>query len=118
MIETTTKTHLAHGIEKTEYLAQYDDSVKELLQEKHQMVMMRDLQGGIHTMCNVGEGVWERAEAAGMKKGELKGRLEGISALVKSLRKFGATDEQIIVQMMEELGLTEAVAKEYFDKVN
>lgn len=87
---------------------------KELLQEKHQMVMMRDLEGGIHTMCNVGEGVWERAEAAGEKKG----RLEGISALVKSLRKFGATDEQIVAQMMEELGLTEAESKEYFDKVN
>ena len=95
---------------------------KEHLQQKHQMVMMRDLEGGIHTMCNVGEGVWERAEAAGEKKGELKGRkerrLEGISALVKSLRKFGATDEQIVAQMMEELGLTEAEAKEYFDKVN
>ena len=34
MQQLKTKTHLAHGIEKTEYEAQYDENVKALLSDK------------------------------------------------------------------------------------
>ena len=33
-MKTTTKTHLAHGIEKTVHESQYDDSAKDLLADK------------------------------------------------------------------------------------
>lgn len=34
MQQNVLKTHLAHGIEKTEYEAQYDENIKVLLSDK------------------------------------------------------------------------------------
>lgn len=85
------------------------DAKKKILEQEHQMKMTRELEGGIHSMCNVGEGLWERA----MEQGFERGRQEAIRAMVRSLRKHGVCDGEIIGQLMEEFQLDETGAKQY-----
>ena len=85
------------------------DAKKKILEQEHQMKMTRELDGGIHSMCNVGEGLWERA----MEQGFERGRQEAIRAMVRSLRKHGVCDGEIIGQLMEEFQLDETGAKQY-----
>lgn len=55
------------------------ETKKEMLEQKHQMHMTRELEGGITSMCNLSEGLWERALEEGMEKGIEK----GVIALIK-----------------------------------
>ena len=43
---------------------------KKELEQKYQMKMTRTLEGGIHTMCNVGSGIWEKAMTEGFETGK------------------------------------------------
>lgn len=52
---------------------------KRILETEHQMIMTRELEGEIGSMCNVSEGLWERAMNEGMLKGISQGISEGIS---------------------------------------
>lgn len=60
-------------------ITEYSLTKKEMLEQKHQMHMTRELEGGITSMCNLSEGLWERALEEGMEKGIEK----GVIALIK-----------------------------------
>lgn len=78
-------------------------------------------EGGIHSMCNVGEGLWERAVESGLQQGIEQGIQQGIDqerqrnieVLIRNLRKFGVEDSLILAQIMEEYALDEKTAKSY-----
>lgn len=82
-------------------------------------------EGGIHSMCNVGEGLWERAVESGLQQGIEQGieqgiqqgidqeRQRNIEVLIRNLRKFGVEDSLILAQIMEEYALDEKTAKSY-----
>lgn len=82
---------------------------KKILEQKHQMNMTRKLEGGIHSMCNVGEGFAERC----IERGLQQGIQQGINAMIKTLRKYGVNDAEIVEQLVEEFDLDEATAREY-----
>ena len=48
-------------------------------------------------------------------EGREEGRIEGI---IKMLKKYNESDETIINELIAELGVSEAIAKEYLDKYN
>ena len=48
-------------------------------------------------------------------EGRAEGRIEGI---IKMLKKYNESDETIINELIAELGVSEAIAKEYLDKYN
>lgn len=101
------------------------ESKKKILEQEHQMKMTRKLEGGIHSMCNVGEGLWERAVESGLQQGIEQGieqgiqkginqeRQRNIEVLIRNLRKFGVEDSLILAQLMEEYDLDEKIAKSY-----
>lgn len=89
------------------------DAKKKILEQEHQMNMTRKLEGGIHSMCNVGEGLVEKAIERGLEQGIQQGRQEGINALIRTMRKFGVNDDKILAQLMEEYELDENMAKKY-----
>ena len=72
-------------------------------------------------MCNVAEGLWERAVESGLEHGIQQGieqgiqqeRQRNIDVLVRNLRKFGVEEEVILKQLMEEYELDEETAKSY-----
>ena len=93
------------------------DAKKKILEQEHQMKMTRKLEGGIHSMCNVGEGLWERAVESGLEQGIQQGirqeRQSSIDVLIRNLRKFGVEEEVILARLMEEYELDEETAKSY-----
>ena len=93
------------------------DTKKQILEQSHQMKMTRELEGGIHSMCNVGEGLWERAVESGWEQGMQQGiqqeRQTSIEVLIRNLRKFGVEDSLILKQLLEEYNLDEETAKSY-----
>ena len=48
-------------------------------------------------------------------EGRAEGRIEGI---IKMLKKYNESNETIINELIAELGVSEAIAKEYLDKYN
>ena len=89
------------------------DAKKKILEQEHQMKMTRKLEGGIHSMCNVGEGLWEKAVESGLQQGINQERQTSIDVLIRNLRKFGVDDSDILTQLMEEYDLDEKTAKSY-----
>lgn len=59
---------------------------KRILETEHQMIMTRELEGEIGNMCNVSEGLWERAMnegiSQGITQGEEKNRMEVINNML------------------------------------
>ena len=80
-----------------------------ILEQKYDMRMTRELEGGISSMCNVGEGLVERT----LERGIQQGIQQVIGSLIKTARKYGATDEEIVEQLVEEFQLDKTVAEEY-----
>lgn len=54
---------------------------KKILETEHHMIMTRELEGEIGNMCNVSEGLWERALEEGIEKGMEK----GLESVVKNM---------------------------------
>ena len=78
---------------------------KKILEQEHQMEMTRKLEGRIHTMCNVGEGLWERAEERGEQKRlmkQVKAKLEknmGVEQIASELEESVSVIREIIVEL-------------------
>ena len=85
------------------------ETKKKILEQKYEMKMTRELEGGISSMCNVGEGLVERT----LERGIQQGIQQVIGSFIKTVRKYGATDEEIVEQLMEDFQLDKAVAEEY-----
>lgn len=75
---------------------------KRILEQEHQMKMTREMERGIHSMCNVSEGLVERGIQQGM---------------IKTARRYGASDEEIIAQLMEEFQVDRTEAENYLKSV-
>lgn len=89
---------------------------KVILEQEHQMEMTRKLEGRIHTMCNVGEGLWERAEEQGLKRGLERGleqgRQEYLMQLVKKKLEKNKSVEQIADELEESVEVVRDIVKE------
>ena len=85
-----------------------------------QMEMTRKLEGRIHTMCNVGEGLWERAEEQGLKRGLERGLEQGLEQgrqdyliqLVKKKLEKNKSVEQIADELEESVEVVQDIVKE------
>ena len=86
---------------------------KKILEQEHQMEMTRKLEGRIHTMCNVGAGLWERAEERGLERG---GKEHLIQQVKKKLEKNKSAEQiadeleepvSVISDIMDELKIEE-----------
>ena len=85
------------------------ETKKKILEQKYEMKMTRELEGGISSMCNVGEGLVERTLERGIQ--------QVIGSLIKTARKYGAGDEEIVEQLMEEFQMDKTVAEEHLKKL-
>ena len=56
---------------------------KQILETEHQMQMTRQLQGGINHMCNVSQGIKEKAFAQGISQGISQGEKNMLIRLIK-----------------------------------
>ena len=89
---------------------------KKILEQEHQMEMTRKLEGRIHTMCNVGAGLWERAEEQGLEQGLErgdKGRL--MKQVAKKLEKNKSV-EQIADELEETVPVIQEIIEELKSK--
>lgn len=73
------------------------------------------IEEGKMNMCTAIKEMIEDGRAEGRLEGKLEGSAEGI---IKTARKYGASDTEIIAQLMEELAIDVKKAKEYLQKVN
>lgn len=89
---------------------------KKILEQEHQMKMTRRLERGIHSMCNVGEGLVEQGIEQGIERGIERGIEQSIQVLIKTIRRYGASDEEIINQLMEGFQLDKTKAEAYLKK--
>lgn len=82
---------------------------KRILEQEYHMKMTRELERGIHSMCNVSEGILERGIQQGIQ--------QGIQALIRAVRRYGASDEEIVIQLMEEFQMDRIEAESYLKNV-
>ena len=72
---------------------------------------------GVAEMCNLGEGIAEAAIERGLEEGMQQGMQQGkIEATIKTAKKFGVNDDDIIQTLMEECSLSEAEAIKELEK--
>ena len=80
------------------------ETKKQELETKHGMQMSIETEGEIQGMCNLGEGLWDKAEAQGMEKGIEKG-------IVETCQDFGKSQEETLVKLMDKIQLNREEAK-------
>ena len=72
---------------------------KEILKQEHNMQMTRELEGGIDTMCNVSQGIKEKAFDAGITQGKLDAHLEllreGLITISTAAQKLGISEDEV-----------------------
>ncbi len=74
---------------------------KKILEQEHQMEMTRKLEGRIHTMCNVGAGLWERSEKAHLTR-QVKAKLEknkSVEQIADELEESVPVIQEIIAEL-------------------
>ena len=86
---------------------------KQILSEKHGIVITTTLERRISQMCNIGEYFIEEAIKKGLSQGMAQATLQGINALVSSLRKANQSNEFILGELIENFNLTEEEATKY-----
>ena len=90
---------------------------EKILEEKYNIEMSEDLMKGVAEMCNLGEGIAEAAIEQGLEKGMQQGMQQGkIEATIRTAKKFGVNDDNIIQTLMEECSLSEAEAIKELEK--
>lgn len=67
---------------------------KQLLEKEHHMIMTRELEGEIGSMCNVSEGLWERALKEGISQ-VIKNMLELNLPLDIIAKSVGVSEEEV-----------------------
>ena len=80
---------------------------KQILETEHQMQMTRQLQGGIKSMCNVSQGIKEKAFSQGISQGISQGKLdtildllrEGLISIPTAAQKLNLSEEEIIKKL-------------------
>lgn len=90
---------------------------EKILEEKYNIEMSEELMKGVAEMCNLGEGIAEAAIEQGLEKGMQQGMQQGkIEATIRTAKKFGVNDDNIIQTLMEECSLSEAEAIKELEK--
>jgi len=90
---------------------------KQILSEKHGIVITSALERSISEMCNIGEYYIEEAIrkglTKGMEQGIAQGMAQGIYSLVSTLRELNQSNELILSKVVEKFSLTEEEAMKY-----
>ena len=68
---------------------------KQIPEKEHQMQMTRQLQGGINRMCNISQGITEKAFSQGEKSMLLQLLQEGLISISVVAQKLNLTEEQV-----------------------
>ena len=79
------------------------ENKKKILKEEHHMHMTRELEGGIDTMCNVSQGIKEKAYDAGVAQGISQGKLDtylellrdGLLSISDVAHKLNITEQEV-----------------------
>ena len=79
------------------------ENKKRILVEEHQMQMTRELEGGINIMCNVSQGIADKAFKAGINQGISQGEQnmllellrDGIITVADAARKLCLSEEKV-----------------------
>ena len=77
------------------------ETKKQELETKHGMIMTRETEGGIQSMCNLGEGLIEKYEARGERK-----------SLVETYQEFGKSKDDTIEKLMDKFQISREEAEE------
>lgn len=81
------------------------ETKKQELETKHGMIMTRETEGGIQSMCNLGEGLIEKYEARGERK-----------SLVETYQEFGKSKDDTIEKLMDKFQMSREEAEENVKK--
>lgn len=84
-------------------------NVRKLIEVKDEY---KDVEGRMN-MCTAIREMMEDSKS----EGRMEGRMEVIGVMIKTARKYHASDEEIIEQLMTELSVSEDEAREYLKKV-
>lgn len=84
------------------------ETKKKHLETKHGMVMTKEVEGGIQSMCNLGEGLAEKYEARGKEIGKLIGEQK---SLVETYQEFGKSKEETIEKVMDKFQVSKEEAE-------
>ena len=71
------------------------ENKKRILVEKHQMKMTRELEGGIDTMCNVSQGIADKAFAQGEQNMLLELLRDGIITVADAAKKLCLSEDKV-----------------------
>lgn len=84
-----------HGMLSTLFSARWKPKEKEtILEQEYEIEVSVEMEGDMQAMSNLGFWIEEKATRRGMEKGVQEGRKEGLAAVVRSLKEFvGSFDE-------------------------
>lgn len=85
---------------------------KTRLEEEHQMVMTRELEGGMDNMCNVSLGIREKALAEGLSQGLSQGKERTLLEMIQKKLAKGQSVEVIAEALEESVETIERLIKE------
>lgn len=74
---------------------------KKRLEAEHGMTMSRRLEGEVQKVCNLGQGLWERAEREGMQQGFTRGEQQKLLGQIQKKLAKGKSIEQIADEVEE-----------------
>mgnify|MGYP002515454411 CR=1 FL=1 len=80
-----------------------------ILEEEYDIPIEENLEREVNYMCNLGEGIEERALEKGIAKGITVGEARGEAAIVKRMHKNGFTAEQIAAATDKDVEEVEAM---------
>ena len=89
------------------------ETKKRELETRHGMIMTREVEGGIQSMCNLGEGLAEKYEARGEARGLILGEQK---CLIETYQEFGKSEEETIEKVMEKFQLSKEDAEDIVKK--
>lgn len=67
----------------------------DIIKTEYNIPIESKLREDVDTMCNLSQGIWETAEAAGRAAGEAAGRAAGEASMILAMRKAGYPYEEI-----------------------
>ena len=89
------------------------ETKKKHLEKEHSMIMTKEVEGGIQSMCNLGEGLAEKHEKIGEARGERIGKAIGAQkTLVETYQEFDKSKEETTEKLMVKFQVSKEEAEE------
>ncbi len=83
-----------------------------VMETEYNIPMKQDIKEDLEKMCNLGQGISERAEARGEAIGEARGKAEGI---IETAYDFGLSDNDILERLQSKLNVSLSQAQQYLN---